>query len=186
MLLNILQHTRHPPQKKNCPAQNISTAVEKLCVDQLPWELNSYQTSTNFSSIPPIQIGFTKTCIILVPCIWSIPHLYSSFHSCLPSTHLNYIRFFSGDATLLYAPPMSTLILSLKTPKRDLMSCYSLYVFSDLNMLYKHKKMVSIMPLCGEPQKSANFHSTKYKMHISTETVLIFFQQKLQSQESES
>ena len=109
-----------------------------------------------------------KTCEITVPLIQSIFPLYTSFSMiCLPFPHLDYIWLFSGNTTLSATPSMSMFNLPLKNPQRELKSCFQHFVFPDLNMLYKYRKIVSItMPLGGEPYKSVNFHSTKIIQNV--------------------
>lgn len=71
------------------------------------------------------------------------------------------------------------------------MSCYQHLIFSDLNMVYKHRKIVSIIVSLGEESEtSANFCSTEiiqnaYLNRISV-NIFSFYQQKLQSQEAKS
>ena len=108
-----------PQKRTQQPKTSVVLPLKKSHVNQLPCELNSYQTSPICSSILPNQIGYTKTCESLLTFIWSICHLYSKevFHICLPLPHLNYKSLFSG------AQPssMSTFILSLRTPRKKLM-----------------------------------------------------------------
>ena len=118
-----------------------------------------------------------KTCEILVPLTQSILPLYTSFSMiCLPFTHLNYIWFFSGNTTLSAAPFMSTFNLPFKNPQRELKLCFQHFIFSDFNMLYKHRKIVPIMmPLGGEPYKSVNFHPTKIIQNVYLQKQFYFF-----------
>ena len=54
--------------------------------------------------------------------------------------------------------------------------CFQHFIFPDLNMLYKYRKIVSIMmPLGGEPYKSVNFHSTKIIQNVYLQKQFSFF-----------
>lgn len=113
------------PTIKSYVAQNVNSLLLRNSGRSVALRMKLTPNINLFS--PPflqpklVSLKFVKSSF---HCYSQFPFIFKPLHICPPSTHLNYIRLFSGDRTFLGVTSMSTFILSLKGPKKELMSCY--------------------------------------------------------------